>query len=554
MASRAATDFLTKEIKISNNIVTFRLLSRQLSIHVNDAKRELELFHAASQRTKDPVFATYVLTGVAAPEVQSEAVPESVGASGHVLGETSRYLVTLVSEDELEDARGRFVGAPSQHVHSLSPVPLKVGHLVCPHSHSILTAQPQLQEPGLLTSVASRVRQLDTQKGQEHAAQIGMLLSREAPYMSSLMKPDQWSGTSKGKGKAKRNVDNSTKPKAPAASPPNKAANLERTASKVTASTVQVAKEPARQSALNFGGAPKKTGSPSSKMKAQAIAPKTKNTTDSKPVSKAKAPSDSETASATSKNTSPSSVKSVKSKSAQFPVTTTGRTKRILDFSEEDEPAPSQPRPALKRKKSRAASDDDDDDGSERQPVAARRRSASLQAMMDVDDDGVINGRSTRSPTPEHVPSAREVAAAAKAAKAEAKAVKAEALKGVDHKERASRKRVPKGKRRVIKTRRVKNAKGYMVSEDYSSYEDIDSDEPGKDDSDADTEPDQGEGVDKKPGARKATTTKSNAQKAGSATGLVKRRQSESSSGVKKAKQTTGKPGQQKLASFFGKK
>ncbi|KAG9104224.1 hypothetical protein FRC06_004441 [Ceratobasidium sp. 370] len=516
MASQAATDFLTKEIKISNNIITFRLLSRQLSIHVNDAKRELELFHAASKRTKNPVFATYVLTGIAAPS------EEPIGASGHVSEEIPRHLVTLVSEDELEDARARFVGTPSQHVYSLSPVPLK--------------------EPGLLTSVASRVRQLDTQKGQEHAARIGMLLSREAP----------WSGTSKDK--PKRNVDNSTKLNAPVTKAANKATNLERTSSKVTASTIQVAKEPIRQSALNFGGAPKKTGSPSSKRGVQDITSNTRSMKDSKPVSKAKAPLNSETTLVTSKNASPSSVASTAAKPAQLPATTTGRTKRILDSSEEDEPAPAQPRPALKRKKSRATSDDDDDDDSECQPVAARRRSASLQAMMDVDDDGVINGRSTRSPTPEHVPSAREVAAAAKAAKAEAKAAKVEALKGVDHKERASRKRVPKGKRRVVKTRRVKNAKGYMVTEDYSSYEDIDPNEPGKDDTDADTEPDQREDVSKKADVRKVTTANSNAQKAGPATESVKRRQSESSSGAKKAKQTAGKPGQQKLASFFGKK
>ncbi|KAG9102438.1 hypothetical protein FS749_000029 [Ceratobasidium sp. UAMH 11750] len=520
MASQAATDFLTKEIKVSNNIVTFRLLSRQLSIHVNDAKRELELFHAASQRAKDPVFATYILTGIAAPEVQSETSPEPVGASGHVSEGVPRHLVVLVPEDELEGAKGRFAATPSQHVHSLSPVPLK--------------------EPGLLTSVASRVRQLDTRKGQEHAAQIGMLLSREAP----------WSGTSKDK--PKRNVDNSTKPNAPAKNPPNKVTSLERTSSKVTTGTAQVAKEPVRQNTLNFGGAPKKKDSSSSKMEAQDTAPKAKSTTDSKPASKAKAPLKAETASGTSENASPSSVKSAASKPTQLPAVTTGRTKRILDSSEEDEPAPTQSRPALKRKKSRATSDEDD--GSERQSATTRRRSASLQAMMDIDDDGVINGRSTRSPTPEHVPSAREAAAAAKAAKAEAKAAKAEALKGVDHNERASRKRVPKGSRRVIKIRRVKNAKGYMVTEDYSSYEDIDPNEPDKDESDADTEPDLGEGVNKKTDAHKATTTKSNAQKAGSATGPIKRRQSESSSGAKKTKQTTGKPGQQKIASFFGKK
>lgn len=84
-----------------------------------------------------------------------------------------------------------------------------------------------------------------------------------------------------------------------------------------------------------------------------------------------------------------------------------------------------------------------------------RLHQAQSSPSNNVSADGVINGRSTREATPEHVPSARELAAASKAAKAEA-------AKGVDQKARTSKKRVPKGKKRVIKTRRVKNAKGYM--------------------------------------------------------------------------------------------
>ncbi|KAG9128078.1 hypothetical protein FRC07_005218 [Ceratobasidium sp. 392] len=525
MASQAATDFLTKEIKISNNIVTFRLLSRQLSIHVNDAKRELELFYQASQRRKDPVFATYVLTGVAAP-VQSEALPKSPSASGYrSLEETPRHLVVLVPEDSLEATKSRFIGVPSQHVHSLAPV--------------------QIKEQGLLTSAAERVRQLDKQKGQDHAAQIGMLLSKEAP----------WNATSKGK--SKHHTNNSMKPTAPVVKPPDKAVTLGRTDLKANAT--QATKGLTRQNTLSFTGATKKTESLGSKKEGRDMPPKAMDMANPgpplqkeqiKPVSNTNVTSNSEATSATSKNASPSSVKSTV-KPSQAPITTAGRAKRILDSSDEEEPAPTQSRPAFKRKKSHATSDDD---GSEYQSTSAHHRSASLQAMMDIDDDGVINGRSSRSPTPEHVPSAREVAAATKAAKAEAKAAKEEASKGVDRKERTSRKRVPKGKRRVIKTRRVKNAKGYMVTEDYSSYEDIDPNELENDNSGADTEPDHGED-NKKQDVEKDSAIKSNGHKAGTIVGSTKRRQSEASSGAKKSKPGTNvKPGQQKLASFFGKK
>ncbi|KAH7341450.1 DNA polymerase subunit Cdc27 [Rhizoctonia solani] len=150
MASKAVTDFLTKEVKVSNNIVTFRLLSRQLSIHVTEAKRELELYYEAAKRNKEPVFATYILTGAVAPQLHdgsSEQVP--------------RHLIILAGEEEVDAAKNKFVDTPSQHLYSISPVALK--------------------DHGLLTSVADRVRELDKQKGQAHAAQMGMLLSEQAP-------------------------------------------------------------------------------------------------------------------------------------------------------------------------------------------------------------------------------------------------------------------------------------------------------------------------------------------------------------------------------------
>jgi hypothetical protein len=65
--------------------------------------RELELYHEAFKLAKDPVFATYVLTGVAAPQVQPENLTASNGSSDHYASEEMpRHLVTLVSEDEIE--------------------------------------------------------------------------------------------------------------------------------------------------------------------------------------------------------------------------------------------------------------------------------------------------------------------------------------------------------------------------------------------------------------------------------------------------------------------
>lgn len=515
MASKAATDFLTKEIKASNNIVTFRLLSRQLSIHVAEAKRELELFHVAAKRTKDPVFATYVLTGAPALQPEHDTAAESRGGSAE---QVSRHLIVLAGENELEESKSRFADTPSQHVYSLSPVPLK--------------------DHGLLTSVADRVRQLDMQKGQTHASQIGMLLSKEAP----------WPGNSDGK--SKRSTTEAAKKDTPA---PAKKSD-QTTKPKVSSESAQPAatKDTARQGALNFGGMSKKPASESEPKNPSSDKPK--QPTVAKKDEKAKTPKDKaatpqpEPPKESSKPSSPASSKAsaiepskptvIASKSAG------GRSKRVLDSSDEDEPAPSHSKPAMKRKKSRAMDDEDDEPA-----PTTQRSSASLQAMMDVDDDGVVNGRSTRETTPEHVPSAREVAAAAKAAKAEAS-------KGVDQKERGPRKRVPKGKKRVMKTRRVKNAKGYMVTEDYSSYEDVDPNDADKgDDTDVQSETDYGEEIDVDVSGKVIPTKAKPTPATSGSKAPSKRQPSEASAKPKKNKSTdTAKSGQPKLASFFGKK
>ncbi|CEL55728.1 hypothetical protein RSOLAG1IB_01740 [Rhizoctonia solani AG-1 IB] len=531
MASKAATDFLTKEVKVSNNIVTFRLLSRQLSIHVAEAKRELELFYEASKRNKEPVFATYVLTGTAASQPNEGTAEQLV-----------RHLVLLANEEEINATKSRFAEPPSQHIYSISPVTLK--------------------DHGLLISVTDRVRQLDKQKGRVHAAQMGMLLSEEAPW------PRQ------GSGNLKRT-----------AIEPKKDTPISNT--KKNEATVKVktpdnnappppAKDNARQNVLNFGAKklvseskPKETSETavstfavSGKLpQANLIQPKEKKA----PVTKPRVAKDSGEKEPTGRKANPQavhpkealkppSVASSKGSTAEPPEPITGpshkapaRSKRILDSEEdEDEPVQNRSRPAIKRKKSRATDDDDDDIDVE---SPEKRDTAGLQAMMDIDDDNVVNGRSTREATPEHVLSAREAAAAAKAAKIEAS-------KGVDRKERTSRKRIPKGKKRVMKTRRVKNAKGYMVTEDYSSYEDADPNDSEKDgETDVQSETDYGDDIDVDVSGKVVSAKTSKPTAKGQIAQPKRQPDSSSSTKLKKGKSSdNSKPGQQKLASFFGKK
>ncbi|CAE6408916.1 unnamed protein product [Rhizoctonia solani] len=515
MASRAANDFLTKEVRVSNNIVTFRLLSRQLSIHVAEAKRELELFYEASKRNKEPVFATYVLTGAAAPQPH-EGLAEQV----------ARHLIVLANEEEVDAAKSRFADPPSQHIYSVSPVALK--------------------DHGLLTSVTDRVRQLDKQKGRAHAAQVGMLLSEEALWPRLVG------------GKPKR-TDIEPKKDAPISN-----TKRDETNTKVKTSgsnTPPPAKDSARKNVLDFGT--KKLAGESKPKDASETVPKggkvpatkptaTNDIAEKEPIARKAIPQTVRR----KEVPEPPSVASSKGSTAEpsKPITvpshnTGARSKRILDSDEdEDEPAQNRSRPAIKRKKSRATDDDDDDDD-DGVESSEKRDTGSLQAMMDVDDDNVVNGRSSREATPEHVPSAREAAAASKAAKVEAS-------KGVDRKERISRKRVPKGKKRVMKTRRVKNAKGYMVTEDYSSYEDADPNDNEKDgDTDVQSDTDYGDDIDVDVSGKVVLTKTSKLAAKGHTSQPKRQPDSLSNTKLKKGKSNdTSKSRQQKLASFFGKK
>ncbi|KAG8762289.1 hypothetical protein FRC11_010076 [Ceratobasidium sp. 423] len=476
--------------------------------------RELELYYETAKRNKEPVFATYILTGAAALQPHD--------GSGEQI---PHHLILLASEEEVEATKSRFSDPPSQHVYSISSVALK--------------------DHGLLTSVADKVRQLDKQKGQAHAAQVGVLLSEQAPWPQL------------GTGKPKR-VE--TGPKKDTPTPhTNNTKKSEPTTKPPKASDSNVAppaaKDGARQSALNFGS--KKSASESkpnetlSNKSKEKKAPTTKPAVTEKsveePASRKTTPQIERPKEASKPPSAASSKGSIveSSKLTAAPSRSTGaRSKRVLD-SDEEEPTHNHSRPAIKRKKSRIA---DEDDNNVDPPK--KRDTASLRAMMDIDDDNVVNGRSTREATPEHVPSAREVAAAAKAAKVEAS-------KGVDQKERSSRKRVPKGKKRVMKTRRVKNAKGYIVTEDYSSYEDADPNDTEKDgESDAHSETDYGDDIDVDVSG-KVIPTKASKPASKSSAPQPKRQQSNSLPNAKPKKgksSDTSKPGQQKLASFFGKK
>ncbi|KAF5383558.1 hypothetical protein D9615_003538 [Tricholomella constricta] len=109
MSSQAAIDFLTKQIFIEKNIVTYRSLSRELRIHVNTAKNELAAYHENAPYHSQTSSATYLLCGKVMTPGDSDVdmdynIGVDVGGDHEDDGdEVPQTKILLVNERDLEE-------------------------------------------------------------------------------------------------------------------------------------------------------------------------------------------------------------------------------------------------------------------------------------------------------------------------------------------------------------------------------------------------------------------------------------------------------------------
>ncbi|SPO28131.1 uncharacterized protein UTRI_04522_B [Ustilago trichophora] len=144
------TSFLTTWVQRDKKLITYRLLSRELRIHVDDAKKALATFFDSHKDNSD-FDATYVLVGrsaytnTQAGEAQGAKVDEEdsklVGSSStassstaparsflesriarrQTEAEVARQVIRLVSADQLEEAKSSLEEVTSCHIYSISP-------------------------------------------------------------------------------------------------------------------------------------------------------------------------------------------------------------------------------------------------------------------------------------------------------------------------------------------------------------------------------------------------------------------------------------------------
>ncbi|SPO28644.1 uncharacterized protein UTRI_04522 [Ustilago trichophora] len=144
------TSFLTSWLQRDKKLITYRLLSRELRIHVDDAKEALANFFN-SHKDKSDFDATYVLIGrstctdtqaeetnvAKGDEEDSKLVGSSSTASSSTASprsfldsrisrrqteaEVTRQVICLVSADQLEEAKSSLEEVTSCHIYSISP-------------------------------------------------------------------------------------------------------------------------------------------------------------------------------------------------------------------------------------------------------------------------------------------------------------------------------------------------------------------------------------------------------------------------------------------------
>ncbi|KAI1653538.1 DNA polymerase subunit Cdc27 [Daldinia decipiens] len=140
--------YLAQKLLTEDQIVTYRLLSRALKVHVNTAKEMLYDFHKW-QNDKRPgsLHATYLVYGTKKVAVKTEESDGDVKMTdSQSLGEmhvpfsdeVSTYTLSIVKEEQLQDLLAEYDEVTSIHIYSLALHPLKDLQLLADTARQVL--------------------------------------------------------------------------------------------------------------------------------------------------------------------------------------------------------------------------------------------------------------------------------------------------------------------------------------------------------------------------------------------------------------------------------
>ncbi|KAJ8067777.1 hypothetical protein OCU04_003378 [Sclerotinia nivalis] len=421
--------YLAASILTEDKVVTYRLLSRVLKVHVNAAKEMLFEFHRV-QNAKKPgtIHATYLIAGTkrkqapTAIEVEKDGedyyMPSSpfVGSSmpqpDGGTGQGSILSITLAREEDLDTIRSQFEHISSIHIYSLGPHPLKEIQLLSDSTREIQTLLKS-EDPfesyhkyGIITNPNAKRR---TRKAPPIAANAPTAVpTRPAATKSKLNEVQE----------ASKSSSSSSKKPEPKSQPSN---------------------------AKDFFG---NKGKEKTKINTQSESTKAESTT---------APS--------SKESTPAPPANLKRESSSIFKAFAKTQPKKAKIEETDSSAKEEDTPM------KDASDDDDEDTWMPAPVSKETKANDrksrketqerLRKMMEDDDEEEEEEEAAPSPAPETPIEESE----------EEKAKEEEPVTTTSNGRR-------RGRRRVMKKRTVKDEDGYLVTKQEQAWESFSEDEP----------------------------------------------------------------------------
>ncbi|KAF8547345.1 hypothetical protein OG21DRAFT_1501619 [Imleria badia] len=485
MTTKKARDFLDKELFVKRGIVTFRSLSRELGIHVNDAKKELQFYYDAVRDTDAPAVPTYLVSGEV-PALTVSPLPKTQASESTMDMDLDpefeeeletdvvyQSKVLLVDARTLENAKSQFSRIYSVHIYSLSPSRFGDAGFVCTPSFKVHNADAKgglesFSVVGKITGAHVKLRSGAVNQSAASSSKTTLDVPvKAAPKLVAPTKAEH--PTIKGKAPS-----SDTKEQGSTTTPLPRVESKER---------------PKPSGKLDWSKAKTKEKEPV--VERSKVEKKPKAEPDS-PISSKDSPAGKEPG---LEPTKPSVTKSEPMRGT--------KSKPRVDTDLESEPEPeassakAKPSAIVRSsiKKGVVYSDEDDDEDVrmlgqrrlKRKSTVTSDSEMSLRAMMDIDDEQVdrASRMSRVRPQPEEEEeSEEEVTEPEKEATAPPATTEDDES---DHvpvvpKKRKPRKVVPVGrnglkKRRVVKSRTTTDAKGYMQTEDYSSYESVEEEE-----------------------------------------------------------------------------
>ncbi|KAA8570724.1 hypothetical protein EYC84_000119 [Monilinia fructicola] len=428
--------YLAASILTEDKVVTYRLLSRVLKVHVNAAKEMLFEFHRV-QNAKKPgtIHATYLIGGTRRKEApvpievrkdgeddymqsspfvgSSIPLPEGSSAEGSILS------ITLTREEDLDKLRSEYENISSIHIYSLGPHPLKELQLLSDSTREIQTIS-KTEDPLESYHKYGIITNPNTKRRTRKSPAFAVTASASVPSRPAAVKakPNEVQEAPKSSSSSSRKPE----PK----SQPSSAKDF-------------------------FGNKGKENAKPKSKLPAES----TKMDSTSAPSSKETTPAPSE----------PTKLK--RESSSIFKAFAKTQPKKAK--TEETDSSTKEDTPMLE------ASDDDDEDtwmpapvsreSKEKDRQSRKETQERLRKMMEDDDDGEEEENAAPPPAP---------ATPAEEAENEEKP---EEPKDEDPTVTASNGR-RRGRRRVMKKRTVKDEDGYLVTKQEQAWESFSEDEP----------------------------------------------------------------------------